>query len=271
MLKKCYIIQRHVLMCGEYMRKKLFILAGLFLIGLCCGLGTAAVQENNSTNPQGMDFVSDDIRPFEGSIGADSPLYGLKVAMEDLDETFTFNDTLRVEKQVDHARLRIAEVRRELELNRTDLAERVLELYWQKLNLTERSLTPFGSNETGLLHAQEMITVHQTVLASLLLSHPDTSGLFQAYNNSLSLGQRFEQKTAMKFTVFRGKDNKSILRSERLDSGGQTHAGENNMSPVETIVPDRNEDRERIKNQKDTINATITPKPGNREEQGKRT
>ena len=36
--------------------------------------------------------------------------------MEDLDETFTFNDTQRVEKRIDHARLRIAEVKRELSL-----------------------------------------------------------------------------------------------------------------------------------------------------------
>ena len=117
---------------------------------------------------QGVDLVSGDIRPFEGPIGADNPLHGLKVAMEDLDETFTFNDTRRVEKQVDHAQLRIAEFRRELELNRTDSADRVLDLYWQKLNRTERSLAAFGSDEPGLLHAQEMIALHQTVLASLL-------------------------------------------------------------------------------------------------------
>jgi hypothetical protein len=252
------------------MRTKLIILAGLFLIALCCGFGTAAEPVNNATNLQGMDLVSDDIRPFDGPIGADSPLYGLKVAMEDLDETFTFNGTQRVEKQVDHARLRLAEMRRELELNRTDSAERVLELYGQKLNLTERSLIPFGSNETGLLRAQEMITLHQTVLANLLVSHPDTSGLFRAYNNSLSLGRRFEQKTAMKFTVFKGKDNKTILRAERLGLREQIHAGENTGTPVETIGPERNGDRERINNQKDMMNATLIPKPGNKEEQEKR-
>jgi len=159
------------------MRKKQIILVGIFLIALVFSIGTAAVLENNSTNVQGVDFVSNDIKPFNGPIGADSPLYGLKVAMEDLDETFTFNSTQRIEKEVDHAQLRIAEVRRELDLDRTDSAERVLELYRQKLNLTERSLMFFGSNETGLLHAQEMITLHQTVLANLLLSHPDNTGL----------------------------------------------------------------------------------------------
>jgi hypothetical protein len=251
------------------MRKKYIILGGLLLITLFCGIGTAAGQDS-STNAGTVNFVTDDIMPFNGPIGADSPLYGLKVAIEDLDETFTFNDTQRVEKQVDHARLRIAEVRKELDFNRTVPAERALELYRQKLNMTEKSLTLFGSNEPGLLHAQEMITLHQTVLENLWLSHPDTPGLFRAYNTSLSLGQRFEQKTAMKFTRFTGKDNKTILKAERLDLREQTRVDKNNVTPLETIVPERIEDRERTKNQKAAINAKITPKPGNGEEQGKK-
>jgi hypothetical protein len=251
------------------MRKKHILLGGLLLIALFCGFGTAAVQDN-STKAYGVDFVTYDIMPFDGTIGADSPLYGLKVAMEDLDETFTFNGTQRVEKQVDHAQLRIAEVLKELEFNRTVPAERALELYRQKLNMTEKSLTLFGSNETGLLHAQEMITLHQTVLENLWLSHPDIPGLFRAYNNSLSLGQRFEQKTAMKFTRITGKDNKTILKTERLDLREQTRINKNNVIPVETIVPERNEDREKTKTQKGTIDVTITPKPGNGEEQGKK-
>ena len=110
------------------MRKIYGIVGGMILLAIICSIGTAAAQES-STDTRGMDFVQDDIKPFEGSIGADNPLHGLKIAMENLDETFTFNDTQRLEKQVDHAQLRLAEFRRELELNRTDSAERVLELY----------------------------------------------------------------------------------------------------------------------------------------------
>jgi len=252
------------------MGKKHIIVGGILLIALLCGIGTAAVQES-SPDLQGVDLVSGDIRPFEGPIGADNPLHGLKVALEDLDETFTFNDTRRVEKQVDHAQLRIAEFRKELDLNRTDSAERVLDLYWQKLNRTERSLAAFGSDEPGLLYAQEMITLHQTVLASLLASHPDNQGLSRAYNNSLSLGERFSQKTAMKFTRVLGKDNKTTIRAEKLDIREQTLT-ENSVTPAETLIRDKNENREKTGNQKNTIagNTTITPKPGNREESGKK-
>jgi hypothetical protein len=51
-------------------------------------------------------------------------MFGLKVAMEDLDETFTFNDTRRVEKLVDHAQTKIEEMNRELKLNKTGYTDR---------------------------------------------------------------------------------------------------------------------------------------------------
>jgi hypothetical protein len=208
-------------MCGEHMRKIYGIVGGMILLALICSIGTAAAQES-STDTREMDFVEDDIKPFEGSIGADNPLHGLKIAMEDLDETFTFNDTQRLEKQVDHAQLRLAEFRRELELNRTDSAERVLELYRQKLNLTEKSLSGFGPDEPGLLHAQEMISLHQTVLAGLLNSHPNAPGLARAYSNSLSVGDSFSAKTAMKFTRITGKDNKTVLKPESCIPGRES-------------------------------------------------
>jgi len=251
------------------MRKNYIILGGLLLLAVICSIGTAAAQES-LTDPQGVDFVLDDINSFEGSIGADNPLHGLKIAMEDLDETFTFNDTQRLEKQIDHAQLRIAEFRRELELNRTDSAEWMLELYWQKLNLTERSLTAFGPDEPGLLHAQEMISLHQTVLASLLDSHPDVPGLSRAYNNSLSLGDRFSAKTAMKFTRITGKDNKTVLKAERLDTREQIRANKTGSLP-ETSIQNNNESRQKTKDQKETSAGTqVTSRPGNRDDQGKK-
>lgn len=264
-----YTHQWHTLVCGEPMRKK-FILGGILLIALLCGIGTAAVQESSAGSDY-PGFVPGDIKPFDGSIGADSPLHGLKVALEDLDETFTFNASRRVEKQVDHARLRIAEIQRELELNRTGQAERVLDLYWQKLNLTERSLASFGSREPGLLHAQEMIALHQTVLAGLLSSHPDTPGLSRAYNNSLSLEERFSQKTAMKFTRITGKDNKTVIKAERLDLREQTRSGET-VSPAETLVQDKNENREKNNDVKNMTVAGTTPalRPGNSDDPGKK-
>jgi hypothetical protein len=248
------------------MKNTHIILGGILVIALLCSVGTVAALDNNSTGAQGTGDISDDIAPYNGPIGADSPLHGLKLAMEDLDETFTFNDTLRVEKRLDHARLRIAEVRRELDLNRTTTAERALELYRQKLNLTEGSLTPFGSNATGLLHAQEMIARHQTVLANLVLLYPNNTGLARAYNNSLLLEQKFGEKTEMRFARFIDKNNKTVFKAVKLEIRKQDRAQDDNTTATETMEQDRDTIREKIKDQKDVIpvNGTITPQTGYR-------
>jgi hypothetical protein len=246
------------------MKNTHIILGGILVIALLCSVGTVAALDNNVTDAQGTGDISDDIAPYNGPIGADSPLHGLKLAMEDLDETFTFNDTQRVEKRLDHAQLRIAEVKRELDLNRTTSAERALEQYRQKLNLTEGSLTPFGSNATGLLHAQEMNTRHQTVLASLVHLYPNNTGLARAYNNSLLLEQKFGEKTEMRFARFIEKNNKTVFKAVKLEIRKQDHARDDNTTVTETMEQDRDAIREKIKDQKDLnqVNRTIIPQTG---------
>ena len=250
------------------MKNTHIILGGILVMALLCSVGTVAALDDNSTGAQGTGDISDDIAPYNGPIGADSPLHGLKLAMEDLDETFTFNDTQRVEKRLDHAQLRIAEVRRELDFNRTTTAERALDQYRQKLNLTEGSLTPFGSNATGLLHAQEMITRHQSVLANLVILYPNTTGLARAYNNSLLLEQKFGEKTEMRFARFIEKNNKTVFRAVRLEIRKQDLAREDNTTAIENREKARDTIRERIKDQQDVIpvNGKIIPQTGFRNE-----
>jgi hypothetical protein len=240
------------------MKNRHIIFAGIGIIALLWCAGTVAALEDNPAAVQGTDSFSVDIAPYNGTIGPDSPLYGLKVAMEDLDETFTFNDTQRVEKQVDHAQTRISEVRRELELNKTGYAERALEQYRQKLNLTETSLTRFRSTTIGLLHAQEMIASHQSVLAHLLPQYPNSTGLARAYNNSLAVEKKFGEKTQMRFDRFAGKNNKTFLKAVKLEIRKQNPAGGDTTAPAVTMAQAGNETRDRIKNKQDdpTVNTT---------------
>lgn len=239
--------KRHIILAG-------IIVALLWSAGIVTALGdnSTAAQSNDSSN-------SADIALYPGPLGPDSPLFGLTVALENLDETFTFNDTQRVEKQVDHAQIRIAEARQEFEFNQTGYAERSLELYRQKLNQTELSIAPLKSNATGLLHAQELITRHQTELSNLLSLYPNNTGLARAYNNNLELEQKFGDKTQMRFDRSIGKNNKTILKAVKRDIRKQNHAGEDNTTPVETITQDRNENQDRIKDNKNDslVNTTV--------------
>jgi hypothetical protein len=235
------------------MKNKRILSWAIMVITLLCFTGLVSAQESSSTVTQNTGEISEDIAPYSGPIGADSPLHGLKVAMEDLDETFTFNDTERIEKRVDHARIRISEVRKELVLNRTETADRVLELYWQKLNITEMSLTQFAPNTTGLLHAQEMIASHQMVLANLRSLYPNNSGLSRAYNNSLVLERKFEQKTEMRLTRLIEKDRKAVFKAIKLDIGKQNRTSDDGTGTVGTPVQDTNKIQDRIKDRKDAI------------------
>lgn len=238
------------------MKNMQIVLAGIVVIALLCSVGTVTALYDNSTDVQGAERVSDAIDPYNGPIGADSPLYDLKIAMENLDETFTFNDSQRVEKQIDHGKVRIAEVQQELQFNRPDIAERALNQYKQKLNMTEGSLVPFSPNTTGLLHAQEMITRQQEVLASLILKYPNNTGLNRAYDNSRLLELKFEDKTEMRFTRSIDKDNKTVYKAVRLQI--QNHNNNNNSNDVKNTVQEKNQKQEKITEQKDEKGANIT-------------
>jgi hypothetical protein len=172
------------------------IVSGLIILGIISLAGICTAEEP---------------APDSRIIGADNPLYGLRIAFEDLDESFTFNATERVEKRLQHANFRLNEYRGQLHDNRSKAAENALSQYLNKINQTEREIGPFRSNETGLLHAQEMITKHQQVLADLLAQNPDNTGLARAYNNSLRLEEKFEEKTRMRFERSHGSGNATVL------------------------------------------------------------
>lgn len=178
-----------------------------------------AVEDTSGT------ILTDDIAPYTGPIGADSPLYGLKLALEDMDESFTADETERVDKQMDHARIRLSEVRRSLEMNQDDSAEEALNNYWLKMDLTNMTLAKWSSDATGLLHAQEMIVKHQLVLENLLASNPDNKGLQRAYDNSLRLEEKIGEKTAIKYDRTMNKNNQTILKAIRLVQKEYTRNG----------------------------------------------
>jgi hypothetical protein len=213
------------------MKLKSGIFTGLVVLGLLCISGIATAQDT-ALDTSGT-VLTDDIQPYNGPIGADSPLYGLKIALEDMDESFTANETERVDKEMDHARLRLSEVRRSLELNQSESTRQALNNYWLKMNLTNSTISQWRSNATGLLHAQEMIVKHQFVLEHLLESHPNNTGLQRAYNNSLDLEERFSEKTAIRFNRTIAKNNQTILKAIHLEQKAQERHGK----PSDTIEP----------------------------------
>jgi hypothetical protein len=235
------------------------ILAGIIALALLCIPGTAAAEiaaTGALDTPDAIEF--EDLPPYDESIGADSPLYGLKLAWEDLDESFTANESERITKQMNHAQVRLSEAKRELAQNRTDTAEQALDLYWQKVNLTQTRLAYFGSNATGLLHAQEMHAKHRIVLENLMITHPGNPGLARAYNNSLGLEQKFEEKTQTRFEKGLEMGNRTIIRAYRIGVGTENRSGNNGGDQNANQVQAQNEEKGKNGN-----TATGTQQQGN--------
>lgn len=231
------------------MKTRYGILAGIILLIISiCGTAVHAAETG-----------SDDIAPYTGMVGADSPLYGLKIAWEDLDETFTANDTERIEKQMIHARLRLSEVKREFAENRPESAQAALDQYWQKVNLTEMQLGWSRYNATGILHAQEMHATHQRVLEDLMLAHPNNTGLMRAYNNSLLLGEKFEEKSRVRFGKILEADNKTIQKAYRIGIQKEHQNGNGTADGEEIREQVRKEERVHVP---DTTSAENAKTPG---------
>ncbi len=238
------------------MTTRQIILAGIIIIALLSATETVMASGGGSAATGNPDAASGTNGADFHTIGPENPLFGLKVALENLDETFTVNDTRRVEKQVDHAQARIDEVQQELGRNETGNADRSLELYREKLNQTEAVLLRFPVNATGLLHAQEVIAGHQAVLADLLVRYPDNPGLSRAYNNSQVLEQKFGEKTRMKFDRITGKNNITSFKAVKLDTGKQ-----NTNSDTATggsSGQGRNDTQDRVKDKKTDVPGTPT-------------
>lgn len=232
------------------MKTRVGLLFSLIVIALMGSAGIAAAAPAGTQAGQ-----ADSIAPYNGAVGPGNSLYGLKLAFENLDESFTFNQSERLGKQISHADLRLAELKRELLENRTEAADIALEQYRLKINQTDDALDPVPVNstgpspafdETGLLHAREMIAKHQQVLEDLLQSHPNNSGLEHAYENSRELGQKFERKieTARSNQQQTGQTRSSgptLLENETLAGFGPGRQSGNLSGPIdESRLRDRN-------------------------------
>lgn len=182
--------------------------AGMILLVLGFTLNILGVASASD----GTEDLVDDIEEYNGSVGPDNALYGLKLAFENIDESFTWNATEKLGKKVSHSRLRIAEAKTELKKKNNEAAEKAFERYKEKVKETEESISEISGNDSGILNAQKMIEKHQYVLEQLIGSHPNNTGLQNAYNRSLELKDKFERKTERKIERIQTSEGKKILR-----------------------------------------------------------
>ncbi len=213
--------------------------------------GTAATGTAADTGT----VPADDIPPYNGPLGPDSALYGLKLAFEDLDESFTFDPSARLDKQVSRATLRISEAKRELLRNNSQVAALALEQYYARANATEQSISAVPQNATGLLNAQEMIAKHQYVLENLLSTQQNNTGLQRAYANSVALELKFQNKTQLKVER-KVQNNETVLTARPMTADERVRAETETGRVTGNTERVRSENEAQVRNQTGTGPAT---------------
>ncbi len=159
----------------------------------------------------------DDIKPSESIIGPWNALYRLQLALDDLDMAFTFNESEKLGKQIGHARQRIAEAKAALAKNDITSAEQAIDQYVQENEKANETISKLKTKDGGLIRAQAMIAKHQYVLEGLMESHPNSTGLIRAHNNSERLLSKFALKTSIKLERETDKMGRKTLKHVKVE------------------------------------------------------
>ncbi len=187
--------------------KSCLMLFVIILLIFTFNIGTAIAKDNN---------IIEDIEPYDGGIGPGNPFYGLKIVIENLGESFTFDESQKLETQLEHARNRIAEAKAEWRNRNDDAANIAMGNFVEKIQAVDDRVTGIDRNNTGLLNAQNETVKHRFVLEHLLDDHPNSTGLRRALNNSLRLEDKFESKTDRSVIPVVSRD-RVILREARRE------------------------------------------------------
>jgi hypothetical protein len=224
---------------------------GIILLVVVWSVGVAvSAEETVTTTPTvtSSDIViTDDVEAYFGPLGPDNPLYGLKLALENLDEAFTFNASEKVMKQMKHAEFRISEIKGLLLMNKTVEAERALDAYFEKMNLTEIDLSRIPVRTMGIANAYQQHVKHELVLWDLLQENPNSTKLWQAYNHTLELENRFMEKSTIRIEKRIGQLNritaKVVKVSDRTEQSARVRGSI--TETTEATTPDHGKGSEK--------------------------
>ncbi|MFZ3166675.1 MAG: DUF5667 domain-containing protein [Candidatus Methanoperedens sp.] len=236
------------------MRLKNITMAGMILLVLAFTVGMAGAIENGTANetptvnvtgtptetltinvtatptvtltvtPTATPEPDDDDESDTGIFGPGHLLYRLKIAFENMDETFTYNSSEKLGKQVSHARHRINDYRKALKQNDMKAADKALAQYEEKMNEVNASMSELSDKDTGYINVEQMILKHQFILENLSISHPDNKGLQRAYKNSKNLEEKLRSKSVRVLENKKVENGKEIENSRDIERSKQSES-----------------------------------------------
>ena len=186
--------------------------------------------------------AQEDVPPYQGWFGPDSPLYGLRIAFENIDEAVSRSADAKLDKQVAHAEERIAEAKAMIEKGKPEAAEKAMGGYTAKAAAIGETATKPDVTEEGLQHAQLMLSKHKTVLQGLI-DDPDMPeqaklALERALNNSKAVDMVLSDNV-LKIQVRYAEEK--VAEAKAMMGKGDLEAAEEAMGLYMTKMKDINE------------------------------
>jgi hypothetical protein len=134
----------------------------------------------------------DDITPYKGWAGADSPFYGLKLFIENIDESLAGNSTMKMEKQMLHAEERLSEARGMALRNNTRAMEAAINGYAAKLGEINGTMNRPDVDEGQYANVGTWLNRHQNQFAYMVNGTNCTPEARNCWNNAFQYSMSFQ-------------------------------------------------------------------------------
>ncbi|WP_128859971.1 DUF5667 domain-containing protein [Methanocella paludicola] len=134
----------------------------------------------------------DDITPYNGWAGADSPFYGLKLFIENIDESLAGNSTMKLEKQMLHAEERLCEAQGMALRNNTRAMEAAINGYSQKLGEINATMNRPDVDEGQYANVGKWLNRHQNQFAYMVNDTTCTPEARNCWNNAFQYSMGFQ-------------------------------------------------------------------------------
>jgi hypothetical protein len=178
------------------------------------------------------------------------PLYGLKLSFEHLDQSFTANTTVRVEKQMHYTENRLVEAEQAFRANRTGVAEQALGQYLRDLDATLRTIASINASSPDNARAKEVAARHLATLNRTIARYPGRVDLLTAYNHTSELAGKKPvivksetglrtagNNTAINTPTVKGQNLTVEHRQNATNSTNHTAAGETRLLATNLTAP----------------------------------
>ncbi|HEC56928.1 MAG TPA: hypothetical protein ENI32_03460 [Candidatus Syntrophoarchaeum butanivorans] len=184
---------------------------------------------------------------YDGWVGPDSALYGLKIAFENIYEAVSFSVDAKLAKQAINAEKRLAEAEAMMEKGKPEAAQKALERYMIKVAAINRTVCEDNCSETSLQNVQQRMYRHRITLQALIedpkMPEEAKPALEMALNRS-RVAEMVLSERVLKSQMMHAEDE--LAEIKRMVEAGDSEAVEEAMEMYMAKMREINETIERV-------------------------